>query len=239
MCRLHASTPVLAFGSDAGFLPYFTVHFTSLMKLISRCAVGGHVQEQAFESAGVLDGVGVVVVVEVGVDAAGAGQAERLGPGFEFPFRVVVPVPPLRTVETDIEVRGGLHERVGEARATGRTEDDAALRCGARRADRGDRVVVPPTAVAELQDVGPAGVELVEDAAEAGRGVTEAGGIWNRNAPRWCSSVSPSAQNSRISRLAPVNRLSCVIRPLTLTAYTKLRWASRFQRRTVSGFGQR
>ena len=79
------------------------------------------------KTAGVVRGVGVVIVVEVDPDPRRAAGFDPAGPDLKLRVRIVVPVPSLGAVQPHVDIIRGADELVRQPRAAAGTKDRAGL----------------------------------------------------------------------------------------------------------------
>lgn len=108
------------------------------------------------QCSGVFDRMAFAIVVEIGPYASSAAVYDTRYPLGQFLLGVIVQVPPCRPVKTNVNVARSLDEFVGEAGTAGRAEDIPALAKG------GIHLFIPPAAMAELDYVTAARIELSE-----------------------------------------------------------------------------
>ena len=105
--------------------------------------------QQPREHPRVLYGMPIPVVVEVGPHASGTGRANFRDPFRELLAGVIVPIPALRAVKTDIHIVCTFHHLVRQSWAAARTKDHTG------RAKRGKHRSSPPATMPKLDDIPP------------------------------------------------------------------------------------
>src|SRR3954464_5870528 len=88
-----------------------------------------------------------VVVVEINPCLFRAAGPDPLGPLLEFRVGIVVPIPPNRPVEPDVDLISRLDESVGQTGAMAGAEDDPHFPKG------GVALVVPPALVPKFYGI--------------------------------------------------------------------------------------
>ena len=119
---------------------------------VSSCA-----PQQLSQGLRIAEGAALKVVVEIGPDFFRPAGADFLRPRFQLRVRVIMAIPVVCTMETDINGIGGLDDVYPAGRAHLRSKKSG------RRLGTPRRHSLPPTAMAELDGIAVARIELAHD----------------------------------------------------------------------------
>ena len=124
--------------------------------------------EEAVQGLRIFWRMGVVIVVEIYPGTICPAALDPVRPFTEFLIGVVVPVPALRAVQTDIDLLRRHDELVREARSAAGTEYNSGF------AKSRVNFLVPPGLMPEFHDIAAGGVELAHDRIQTGFAVAVA-----------------------------------------------------------------
>ena len=117
----------------------------------------------------ILDSVPFPVVIEIRPDPDRLRFLDPLHPYRKFVGAVVMPIPSLLAMKADVYLGCGHDQLIGKSWSAAGTENDAGLAKGSKDGR------VPPTLMAELDDVSVPWVQLRDDAGKPGAGEDELG----------------------------------------------------------------
>src|SRR4051794_30782662 len=110
----------------------------------------------------------VVIVIEVNPGSFRSARLNPVRPSRQFASRIVVPIPALGAMQTDINLIGCPDKLVGQAWPAAGAKDNSGLLKGPVN------FLIPPTSVPEFDDIATRGIELAH----------------NRVQPRLCVAVA-------------------------------------------------
>lgn len=116
----------------------------------------------------ILNRIAAIIIVEIGPHPGWVAFADSLCPPGQFTWHIIVAIPTLGPMKSDIDLIARPDQFVRQPRRAARAKRRVHL------LEREEGVLVPPTAMPELNHVSVARIELIEYPFESSRAVAKA-----------------------------------------------------------------